>query len=174
MISKSLLLEAREERAGIQRGLLRAPFTLITLTLNVPGVVKTNETFRWVFDRAWDRVHKILIDKGTRCVHQSVRRRLSGDEGYLLIDAPAERVKAWMVGIEETDALGRLYDLDVSSQKMGTLHREDLGMDPRACLICGGNAATCRRSGCHDGAEVRTTIYRMIVSDIVGRQSVGL
>lgn len=60
--------------------------------------------------------------------------------------------------------MGRLFDLDVYDLEGRPVSRQDLGIAPRGCLLCGGDVQECRRSGRHTLSELQAEIKRMLLA----------
>ena len=145
------MLAARERRAALQHKLLQGGGCIVCLTMNIAGDVKRTPLIRLLFDRgmaelmALDPVKSLVLDDVT------------GPEGYLAFDAPAEEIKAGTEAIEESFPAARLFDMDVLTPA-GKLSRR-VG---RSCLICGGPAAQCARSRAHGLEAVRAKTEELL------------
>ena len=96
------------------------------------------------------------------------RTRLGGPAGPELMElvglAP-EELKRRMTGIEQDHPLGRLADLDVLGRGDAaprSVSRTELGLPPRRCLICDGEAKSCARSRAHTVHEMQEKIAEII------------
>lgn len=159
-VSLADMLDAREARAFRQRELL-AGFrsTLISFTMNIPGSVKNSELILKGYLEGLKLLRMQLDYADIPILHQEERRSFTGNEAFLVVDAPALTVKRLTCEIEEADSLGRLFDLDVLGPDGTKLDRKDVSLGPRTCLICGGVAAVCasRRTHRLEELQVRTT-----------------
>lgn len=150
-LSLEEILGARDRRAETQRQLLeKGEGTLICLTLNIAGAIKSAPLFRKVFEEGKRRIFAKLRLEKAEILAWTERHEKTGDEGYLLTNLNLTASKKRMVEIEEEFALGRLLDLDVMARDTGKISRNQLGLPPRRCLICGEPAAACARSRRHD------------------------
>lgn len=144
------ILDAREDRVRRQKRLL-ADYgkTLISFTMNIPGPVKNSPLINECFDTGcrWAAVqlerHMVYSDRSTRP---------SGCESLMVVDLPAERVKAITVELEEASELGRLFDFDVFAPDGTRLERSR----ERRCLLCGNSARVCGRSRAHSAEQLQT------------------
>lgn len=159
------MLEAREKRSLRQQQLF-AQFhhgTLLCATLNIPGPIKRSETFRLIFDQVMDEVLAQL--DGEKILFQKQLDQKTGIEFYLMTLEEADTVKQKMMAIEQTQSIGRLFDLDVlvmiNSQMKG-LSRRELGLPTRRCLICEADAKECGRSRKHSVEEMQMKIVELI------------
>ena len=74
----------------------------------------------------------------------------TGCEALWAVGGDAETLKRGMCVLEEADALGRLFDIDVIDENGVHLTRGG----ERKCLICGGPVRACARSRAHSGTEL--------------------
>lgn len=160
------MLDARERRAACQRRLLAEADegeSLLSATLSIPGPHKTSAVLEGVFDELMAAADAALADVPVRR-----RTRLGGPAGPELMElvglAP-EELKRRMTGIEQDHPLGRLADLDVLGRGDAaprSVSRTELGLPPRRCLICDGEAKACARSRAHTVYEMQEKIAEII------------
>lgn len=142
------LLDSRENRVKHQQELLgRYGKTLVSMTLNIPGPVKDKPEYRAALKIGCKRLAEKLGED--LIFYQEIRELPTGPEGYLIVNAEGFDVKKKAVAVEEADALGRLFDIDVLTAG-GGISRRDLGAKPRRCLLCGEDAKVCARGRVHD------------------------
>lgn len=159
------MLEAREKRSLRQQQLF-AQFphgTLLCATLNIPGPIKRSETLRLIFDQVMDEVLAQL--DGEKILFQKQLDQKTGIEFYLMTLEEANTVKQKMMAIEQTQSIGRLFDLDVlvmANGQMKGLSRRELGLPTRRCLICEADAKECGRSRKHSVEEMQMKIVELI------------
>lgn len=165
-VQLSQMLDARERRTACQRKLLQAARpgeALLSITLSIPGPHKTSEVLERLFDGIISEVDAALAGVETR-----ERTRLGGATGpelLMLVDLDALELKRRMADIEETSPVGRLADLDVLGRAGDTLYsiqRTEIGLSPRRCLICDGEAKACARSRAHTVKEMQEKIAEII------------
>lgn len=138
------MLDARERRARAQAKLLReAPPSrcLVSLSLNIAGDVKRTPKTRLLFLQGL----KAFDALGFPEIARRVTDEVTGTEALILLEAPADAVKAATERIEEASAAARLYDFDVLNHTGEKLSRKE----PRRCLVCGGPVSVCARSRAH-------------------------
>ena len=103
-------------------------------------------------------------------VYEDLRDLETGYEGYFIVDMDPLEAKKLAVHLEETHPLGRLFDLDVilSLKKavfadgVRPLGREELGLEPRTCIICGRPVRECMRTRKHSTEELLSRIEAII------------
>lgn len=147
------ILQAREDRAAKQSQLLaKYQKPLLCFTMNIPGPKKL------------DRDVSIGFFVGTRLLkdalahypilHWEEHMPVTGCEGYYVVDLPAKELKALAIELEDTDPIGRLFDLDVLDTDGRKLSREDLGYPRRKCLLCDHDAVVCASTRAHKLEEL--------------------
>lgn len=160
------MLDARERRAAEQRRLLADipdGSSLLSVTLAIPGPVKTSPVLERIFD---ELVAAAAAELGDAPVSSAVEvRGATGPERLEVVGMPALELKRAMVRVEEGHPLGRLVDLDVLGMRDGVptpVSRTELGLPPRTCLVCGRMAKACARSRAHSIAEMQAMIAAII------------
>ena len=100
------ILSARERRADTQRQLLEeGQGTLICLTLNIAGAVKSAPLFTKAFEEGKSRILTQLRFERAEIGKCIERHERTGDELYLLVDLDLVTAKRRMVEIAEGFAL---------------------------------------------------------------------
>ncbi|MCB5221191.1 citrate lyase holo-[acyl-carrier protein] synthase [Lactiplantibacillus pentosus] len=163
-VSLKEVLQTREWRAAQQAKILTATTaaTLIWSSTRIPGPIKTGShltaKYQAVAQGIMHQYEGAILDMA------SFHRR-TGFEFYVLVNQPAERVKHDLVLFEEQTRFGQLCDFDVLRRVDGQImpvHRQQLGLPQRRCLICDGNAKICSRSRRHG-----LTVMQAVVDDII-------
>ena len=129
----------------------------IVLTVVMPGRVKRNA---WSLTVARAAVEAIVGATGEKPVMERDLR--TGFEGYWLVEGDAMEIKRRMCGIESSHILGRLFDIDVLRPDATPISRQEVGLTPRRCLICGREARHCMRSRAHSQEEIMKKIAEII------------
>lgn len=161
------LLDAREKRAAYQKKLLDAykedGGVLVSVTLNIPGPIKTGPAYRRVMSAAMEELGSAVTQAGGKIRLCERKDLVTGPEGYLLIKEglSCREVKSLTVEIEDASLPGRLFDMDVMDEK-GCVRRKDLGLSNRKCLLCQEDAKVCARSRKHGIKELLAEIDRII------------
>ena len=142
------ILEAREQRAETQRALLnKYKRPLICFTMNIPGPVKFTRDIAIAF-AVGNRLLRNFLH-GQPILHRELLYKHTGCEGYYVVDLPAGELKYLAIAVEDTEQIGRLFDVDVLDADGRKLSREEFGLPQRRCLLCGEPAAVCARSRAH-------------------------
>ena len=163
------VLDNREQRVARQRRLLREyGGSLICFTMNIPGPVKNNLWIRGGYRLGKGLLLDLLKSAGIPVLHQEEVCAVTGCEGFFCVDAPAEKVKALTVRLEDSREVGRLFDMDVLSADGSKRSREELGMAGRTCLICGRPASVCGPVRAHSAAELWQRAQQLLRQAVAG------
>ena len=142
------MLGAREARAMRQQQLLEEyQLPVISFCLNIAGPVKNSPVLRRAFREGLERLACALLAQRLEVVHREEVDQPTGCEALWVVRGDGRAVKELCVELEDRDALGRLFDLDVLDPASGKWDRTQLGQPPRKCLVCGkeGKGCACRR-----------------------------
>ncbi|MDR1049668.1 MAG: citrate lyase holo-[acyl-carrier protein] synthase [Deltaproteobacteria bacterium] len=157
------ILQGREDRAAARDGLVKKyRATVISLTLNVPGPDKHPESWSGVFEEGLEAVREALGRKRKAVIFELAARDASGQSALLVADGRAADLKIMAAALEDDHPLGRLWDVDVFDEQGRQLGRETLGAEKRKCVVCGDQAAVCRRSGRHKVKEVAEKMEEIV------------
>lgn len=149
------MLDAREARANRQRELLSEYHCpLVSFCLNIAGPVKNGPVLRRAFREGLARLEAALTASGVSPVHREELDRPTGCEALWAVPAPGRLLKELCTRIEDGDDLGRLFDLDVLDTNGEKWGREQLGLPPRGCLVCGRAGKGCAARRLHPLEEV--------------------
>lgn len=145
------MLRARDERVQRQEALLaRYQAPLISFTMNIAGDVKCDENICRAFAAGRERVQRVLLRRGWQVLDSAETIAFTGCEMLWAVRADAQEMKKQMCLLEEEDALGRLFDLDVIDAEGRHLSRTT----ERTCLICGAPVRACARSRAHSAEKL--------------------
>ncbi len=134
----------------------------MSISLVMPGPVKDSPEARLLMDGALGALEVLLDRRKWPLLSRELRLDPTGPEALLVVDADALELKRATVGLEDTHALGRLWDLDVIDPEQGSLSRRLLDLPPRLCLLCGEAAHACARSRAHPLPELLEAIRERI------------
>jgi len=140
------ILDSREWRAEKQQALLnRFQKPLLCFTMNIPGPEKWNRDVSIGF-----AVGNLLLRKRLQnVVHRESRISNAGCAAFYVVDMPAGQLKQIAMEMEQIGPVGRLFDMDVLEETGRKLSREEMGQEPRKCLLCGEDARICGRTRAH-------------------------
>lgn len=159
------MMDAREQRSFRHLSLLSSnpEFNLLSVTMNIPGEVKTSPILQDIFEDFIGDIKRQLSGVDTKVEHYLSLK--TGNEYYLVTDMGAQHLKEKMIDLESHHPLGRLFDLDVLSLMDGHLQaisRQDIGLPARTCFVCSDNAKACGRSRKHSIEEMQAVISQLI------------
>ena len=163
-ISLANMLEARERRFFRQQD-LRSHYphnTMICFTMNIAGPVKNSPLIRRGFLHGCALLRQQMMRIRRKFTYEILFNEVTGNEGYFLIDLPPLEIKRLTAELEDQDAIGRLFDMDVINENGRKLDREELGLPERTCLLCGQPAKICARSRTHTVAQLQEETSRML------------
>ena len=144
------ILKSREDRANKQEEILKDyPYSLISFTLNTPGLIKDNESYRRIHTIGKNEILKAIKDKDYRLKNIEEINKATGSESYISVDIDSKELKRITVDIENHHPLGRIFDIDVFDCNHNQISRSDLGLESRKCLICHKDARLCMREKNH-------------------------
>lgn len=157
-ITLAEVLAARESRAARQRQLLaERGLPLISFCMNIAGPVKNGPLIRRAYREGLLRLEQALRGAGNRVACLEERNAATGCEALLCVEGEGAALKKLCIALEDEDALGRLFDLDVLLPSGEKLEREALGCPPRPCLVCGKPGKGCASRRVHSAQELRRT-----------------
>lgn len=173
-ITLAEMLEAREMRWYRQQALLEQyGESVLSFTMNIPGPVKNSDAILRGFRRGQGHIEAQMKRAALPVRHREERISPTGCEALYVIDAPPRRVKALTAEIEDGDAIGRLYDMDVLGRDARQVSRGELGLGGRTCLICGGPAKVCSSTRAHSVVELQGAV-RVLLSSAFRREDCEL
>ena len=150
------MLDARERRVQHQQALLAQYHKpLICFTMNIAGPVKDSPLIRRGFARGQQLLRQQLFRAGLTPLHTDARCEATGCEAFYVLDAAPLTIKKFTTDIEDATPLGRLFDMDVLRPDGVKVDRQELALEGRRCLICGGPAKACSSRRIHTVAELQ-------------------
>ena len=157
------MLDARERRAQRQQQ-LQAQYrtTLVCFTMNIAGPVKISPLIRRGFARGRELLERQFLRCRLQPLHVEIVREKTGCEAFYLVDADPLEVKKLTTLVEDASPLGRLFDMDVLCPDGRKVDREELHLEGRRCLICGGPAKACSSRRIHTVAELQEKTTRIL------------
>ena len=161
------MLAGRERRQALQKVMQdRHPGTLVCFTMNIAGPVKVFPLSEEAFLQAEDKIRTLLWRNGFSVLDVKEETRPDGWEAYFSVTGEARAVKSALLELEEKEPAGRLYDIDVLYPDGTKVSREEMGLPPRACLICGKPTASCARSRAHTVAELQDRTADLLIRSL--------
>ena len=164
------MLGAREARAMRQQQLLEEyHLPVISFCLNIAGPVKNPPVLRRAFREGLERLACALLAGRLDVVHREEVDQPTGCEALWVVRGDGRAVKELCVELEDRDALGRLFDLDVLDPVSGKWDRTQLGQPPRKCLVCGKEGKGCASRRLHTVEELQGAT-QVILEDYFGKK----
>ncbi len=143
------MLCCREERVKMQKSFIeKHNLPLVSFTMNIAGPVKTSPLIERGFSEGLSLLLSAISEKNV--ADKTVRFLKTGPEAYLSIKLPPREIKKICTKIEEQNALGRLFDMDVIGESGEKLVREN----ERGCIVCGKAGRGCAASRAHSVQEI--------------------
>lgn len=165
------LLESRDNRWATERRLLHdnPGRVLIVLTVVMPGKIKRDNRSLIVARAAVEAIeHNFNVQNSNHKPQTSnvervaIRDLVTGFEAYWLVGGDVLAVKRQTCAIEESHPLGRLFDIDVIGANAIPVSRQEVGLPPRRCLVCGNEARFCMRNHTHTQEEIQNKINEIV------------
>lgn len=151
------MLDARERRVHHQQELLaQYQKPLVCFTMNIAGPVKDSPLIRRGFARGQQLLRQQFLLAKLTPLHTDAACAPTGCEAFYVLDADPLAIKKFTTDIEDATPLGRLFDMDVLRPNGIKVDREELHLEGRRCLICGGPAKACSSRRIHTVAELQT------------------
>jgi len=158
-VSVQDVLAARDERAARQQDFLsRHAAPLISFTLNIAGEIKNTPEIERAFREGLQLIRRQLERMHAAVLAYEEKIAFTGCEALFAVQADATELKKRLCLIEETHALGRLFDMDVIAADGSHFTRTV----ERTCLICGAPVRACARSRAHTANELFAKAQQMI------------
>ncbi len=137
---------------AIQNELLSAhKAPVVSFTMNMAGPVKLTALSHRAFLWGCEQLRLGFLQNKFPVLAEKTRSLPTGDEAYFSIDAPAEKVKALCVEIEEGSPAGRFYDMDVIGLDGRKLERDA----ERPCIVCHRPGRECASRRLHTVEELQ-------------------
>lgn len=142
---------------------------VISFCLNIAGPVKNSPVLRRAFREGLERLACALLAGRLDVVHREEVDQPTGCEALWVVRGDGRAVKELCVELEDRDALGRLFDLDVLDPVSGKWDRTQLGQPPRKCLVCGKEGKGCASRRLHTVEELQGAT-QVILEDYFGKK----
>ena len=167
------MLAARESRAFRQFRLIQEyGLPIVSFCLNIPGPVKDTPLIRRAFYEGCQTLeHRI----GNACRHRSIVEANTGCEALYAVDMEPLRLKEVTTAIEDSCALGRLFDMDVLDNNFNKLDRELVSGKSRDCIVCGAPGKNCASRRVHSIEQLQSSVNAILLNHFreLDAQTVG-
>ena len=150
----SAILAARELRWNTRMHLVQAyGFPILSVTLRAPSLLRREPAFLETFSRLCGLLEEQFASSGP--VMELLLETLDAEgpaRHYEVEDVQA--AKRLSIQFEEGSLGGALLDIDLMDEKAKPLSRKELGLQSRACLVCGNRpAAVCITGKAHSSQD---------------------
>jgi len=154
------ILEDREKRYNIILELIeKHGLPVLCGKINYPGNNKNTkeakEAFNILLKSIEEAFQSYTIDK-------VITSGYDGNGVILVLNIESKAAKEEAVAIEENHNIGRIFDIDIYDTDGAPLSREDKGMQPRKCMVCGQNARECMKLKRHSLEETLKIVNGII------------
>lgn len=157
-------LDARETRWRRRLDLAAAlppDCSLLSFTLRMPAPLRLGGGYDRAAGEWFDELRGFLAREGLLVLSYEFRVSADGPEGFCAVRGEGNDVKRRAVAFEETHPCGALVDVDVTCPDGSAPGRRELGLPPRRCVVCGGEAVPCVRGRAHTAEELRSAVERI-------------
>lgn len=162
-VSLMEMLEARERRVLRQRQLLEQyGSALLCFTMNIAGPVKNSPLILRGFRMGSRLLEQQLLTARVEILHREEICEKTGCEKLYVLGCDPIAAKKIAVLLEDHTQAGRLFDMDVLRADGSKVERQELGLEGRKCLICGGMAQSCARSRAHTVAQLQERTAQLL------------
>lgn len=125
---------------------------VITIRANYPGVLKNNETTRFVIEEIRKTFDAFFHDK---MLAEETYDTPEGPTTFYVLSGDARTLKENAVFIEQNHELGRFVDIDVYDiDEEYAITRFELHYEPRKCFLCDKSAKECSQNKTHSMEEL--------------------
>lgn len=159
-VTLAQVLQARENRADIQRRLLSENHAVLSFCMNIPGPVKTSPLIIRTFELGLSLLYKVFKENDIKILNRVDIRQITGPEMICSLSCPADKAKELCLSIEDNCTAGRLFDMDVLDTDGSKLERKE----ERECLVCGKSGRYCASRRIHTVEELQQAVIRIMVS----------
>lgn len=139
---------------------------IISLTLNVPNKLKTQEKYINLHSSIFIELQKLLDKKNIAMLDMEMAQTSDGSYALLAVDYDdIKKLKLITTEFEESQVRYRLADIDIMDGEANPISRTDIGYTQRKCFICDDNAKTCIVGKKHSLDEIISAVEYLSMSD---------
>lgn len=158
MIDK--ILEDREKRYNIILELIeKHGLPVLCGKINYPGNNKNAKEAKEAFNILLKSIEEVFQ---SYTIDKVITSGYDGSGVILVLNIESKAAKGKAVAIEENHSIGRIFDIDIYDTDGAPLSREDKGMQPRKCMVCGQNARECMKLKRHSLEETLKIVNGII------------
>jgi len=131
---------------------------VLTAKINYPGDNKNSNRIEKIFEF----LKKLIKEEfETEIIEIIELKGYDGPSILCSLEGKAENLKKKAVKIEKNEEVGRIFDVDIYKEGV-PVSRRDIKLNPRRCIICGGDTYNCRINNLHSKEKVKEEIDRLI------------
>jgi len=123
--------------------------TVIVFSLNIVGPIKVFNLSKKTFNEGFSLILRLLNDNNYDIKYICINEQNYGLESYFVVDCNETEIKTKLCRVEDSSTLGRLFDIDVITNKGNKISREDIELEGRKCILCNSPVFICSRSRKH-------------------------
>lgn len=158
MIDK--ILEDREKRYNIILELIeKHGLPVLCGKINYPGNNKNTKEAKEAFNILLKSIEEVFQ---SYAIDKVITSGYDGSGIILVLNIESKAAKEKAVAIEKNHSIGRIFDIDIYDTDGVPLSREDKGMQPRKCMVCGQNARECMKLKRHSLEETLKIVNGII------------
>ncbi len=171
-VTLDMMLSCRENRVCIQQSLIseyRRP--VISFCMNTAGPVKTSVLIRRAFRCGIRRLEGSVLASGAKILSKQIRDNITGPEAFYCVDSDPLTLKTVACDVEDKDALGRLFDIDVIDTDGSKIERTQTGRPERLCLLCPNSAKICSSRRLHTVEQLQKKTEEIIRNTVPAEEA---
>jgi holo-ACP synthase/triphosphoribosyl-dephospho-CoA synthase len=138
---------------------------IVSFSLRMPATLRTAGKYDPIALELFHSISTMLCERGVRIMSEEYSVNADGPEGYIAVSGAPIEIKRITMEFENRHPSGELVDVDVMGSDGICVGRNDLGIEPRRCYVCGGEAIFCSAGHIHLPTDVEAGIEK-ILSDI--------
>ena len=126
--------------------------------MNIAGPYKTDDCIEACFFIGLRKLlGKLYLEKKVP-LFKDVLFLETGPEAFICVDCDKENLKEWAVEIEDSDRLGRLFDIDIIGVDGNKVDRKQ----ERSCLLCSNSAKICSSRRIHSLESIQDETNKIV------------
>ena len=135
---------------------------LVTLTLVAPGPGKRTPENERLFRAGLQSLGEFIQRYELVPLWFETNSPETGDEAFLVLRTEPSFLKIELCKLEASAPYGRLWDMDVLAPSGKPVSREDVGLPPRGCVVCGKPGRACSSRRLHPMDEVLAACRQLL------------
>lgn len=171
-VTLEMMLSCRENRVREQNSLISSfSCPVISFCMNTAGPVKTSVLVRRAFRCGIRRLEGGILASGAKILSKQIQYNTTGPEAFFCVDADPLVLKIIACEVEDADALGRLFDIDVIAVDGSKIERTQTGRPERLCLLCSNSAKICSSRRLHSVEQLWERTEKIIRNTVPSEEA---